>query len=210
VCAAINYVPSIGNFLTMVLLSFLRHRAAAAAVFTSAWVEKLQADSEGENGARPGLFSACIWSLSNVFVIPIANSRALVIFSVRAAVDSDMYVLGAGRWRQIRCCSAFGRLHRGACSGRRPAHGDGRMRRVWRSMVSKRHRAAAGCCRRGRRRPRRAGQKGFLATSCLRIRRLFSIFANHGDGVFLLSRALATTQLAAIGPVIVSPAIRAS
>src|ERR1700744_4794432 len=83
---AINYVPSIGNFLTMVLLSF----CAIVLLPRQFHVSVVENSSEGEVRRGRWLFPLFFVAI-NVCVIPIAIA-GLVIFPF-GAVDSDMYVL---------------------------------------------------------------------------------------------------------------------
>jgi len=106
---AINYSPSIGNFLTMTLLSFCAIMCCPAS-FMSPW-SRIRAMPRSAGHA--GCFR-CIWSAINLFVIPIALA-GLVTFPF-GAVDSDMYVLRC-RSRAIRPCSASPSLSAGC---RRP------------------------------------------------------------------------------------------
>ena len=83
---AINYVPSIGNFLIMVLLSF----CAIMLLPRQFHVSVVENSSDDEVGRARWLFPLYLVAI-NVFVIPIALA-GLVIFPF-GAVDSDMYVL---------------------------------------------------------------------------------------------------------------------
>jgi Na+/proline symporter/signal transduction histidine kinase len=83
---AINYVPSIGNFLTMVLLSF----CAAMLLPRQFHVSVVENASDAEVGRARWLFPLYLVAI-NLFVIPIALA-GLIIFPF-GAVDSDMYVL---------------------------------------------------------------------------------------------------------------------
>jgi len=83
---AINYVPSIGNFLTMVLLSF----CAIMLLPRQFHVSVVENSSDAEVGRARWLFPLYLVAI-NLFVIPIALA-GLVIFPF-GAVDSDMYVL---------------------------------------------------------------------------------------------------------------------
>src|SRR5271154_5691527 len=83
---AINYVPSIGNFLTMVLLSF----CAIVLLPRQFHVSVVENSSDSEVKRARWLFPLYLVAI-NVFVIPIAIA-GLVIFPF-GAVDSDMYVL---------------------------------------------------------------------------------------------------------------------
>src|SRR6202162_1981256 len=83
---AIDYVPSIGNFLTMVLLSF----CAIMLLPRQFHVSVVENSSDAEVGRARWLFPLYLVAI-NVFVIPIALA-GLVTFPF-GAVDSDMYVL---------------------------------------------------------------------------------------------------------------------
>src|SRR6201986_2261783 len=83
---AIDYVPSIGNFLTMVLLSF----CAIMLLPRQFHVSVVENSSDSEVGRARWLFPLYLVAI-NLFVIPIALA-GLVIFPF-GAVDSDMYVL---------------------------------------------------------------------------------------------------------------------
>jgi Na+/proline symporter/signal transduction histidine kinase len=83
---AINYTPSIGNFLTMVLLSF----CATMLLPRQFHVSVVENSSDAEVGRARWLFPLYLVAI-NLFVIPIALA-GLVTFPF-GAVDSDMYVL---------------------------------------------------------------------------------------------------------------------
>src|ERR1700760_871401 len=83
---AINYTPSIGNFLTMVLLSF----CAIILLPRQFHVSVVENSSDSEVGRARWLFPLYLVAI-NLFVIPIALA-GLVTFPF-GAVDSDMYVL---------------------------------------------------------------------------------------------------------------------
>src|ERR1700685_2087151 len=83
---AIDYVPSIGNFLTMVLLSF----CAIMLLPRQFHVSVVENSSDAEVGRARWLFPLYLVAI-NLFVIPIAIA-GLVVFPF-GAVDSDMYVL---------------------------------------------------------------------------------------------------------------------
>ena len=83
---AINYTPSIGNFLTMVLLSF----CAIMLLPRQFHVSVVENSSDAEVGRARWLFPLYLVAI-NLFVIPIALA-GLMIFPF-GAVDSDMYVL---------------------------------------------------------------------------------------------------------------------
>jgi Na+/proline symporter len=83
---AINYVPSIGNFLIMALLSFF----AIMLLPRQFHVSVVENSSDEEVGRARWLFPLYLVAI-NLFVIPIALA-GLVIFPF-GAVDSDMYVL---------------------------------------------------------------------------------------------------------------------
>src|SRR3981081_2063028 len=83
---AITYTPSIGNFLTMVLLSF----CAIMLLPRQFHVTVVENSSDAEVGRARWLFPLYLVAI-NLFVIPIALA-GLVTFPF-GAVDSDMYVL---------------------------------------------------------------------------------------------------------------------
>ena len=83
---AIDYTPSIGNFLTMVLLSF----CAIMLLPRQFHVSVVENSSDAEVSRARWLFPLYLVAL-NLFVIPIALA-GLVTFPF-GAVDSDMYVL---------------------------------------------------------------------------------------------------------------------
>ncbi len=83
---AINYTPSIGNFLTMVLLSF----CAIMLLPRQFHVSVVENSSDAEVGRARWLFPLYLVAI-NLFVIPIALAE-LIIFPF-GAIDSDMYVL---------------------------------------------------------------------------------------------------------------------
>src|SRR3977135_2259228 len=83
---AINYTPSIGNFLTMVLLSF----CAIMLLPRQFHVSVVENSSDAEVGRARWLFPLDLVAIT-LFVIPIALA-GLVTFPF-GAVDSDMYVL---------------------------------------------------------------------------------------------------------------------
>jgi Na+/proline symporter/signal transduction histidine kinase len=83
---AINYEPSIGNFLTMTLLSF----CAIMLLPRQFHVSVVENSSDAEVGRARWLFPLYLVAI-NLFVIPIALA-GLVTFPF-GAVDSDMYVL---------------------------------------------------------------------------------------------------------------------
>src|SRR5215475_13041787 len=83
---AIDYVPTIGNFLCMVLLSF----CAVMLLPRQFHVSVVENSSDAEVSRARWLFPFYLVAI-NVFVIPIALA-GLVIFPF-GAVDSDMYVL---------------------------------------------------------------------------------------------------------------------
>jgi Na+/proline symporter/signal transduction histidine kinase len=82
----INYTPSVGNFLTMVLLSF----CAIMLLPRQFHVSVVENSSDSEVGRARWLFPLYLVAI-NLFVIPIALA-GLVTFPF-GAVDSDMYVL---------------------------------------------------------------------------------------------------------------------
>src|SRR5664279_2555448 len=83
---AIDYVPSIGNFLTMVLLSF----CAIMLLPRQFHVSVVENSTDADVGRARWLFPLYLIAI-NLFVIPIALA-GLVTFPF-GAVDSDMYVL---------------------------------------------------------------------------------------------------------------------
>ena len=83
---AINYAPSIGNFLTMTLLSF----CAIMLLPRQFHVSVVENSSDAEVGRARWLFPLYLVAI-NLFVIPIALA-GLITFPF-GAVDSDMYVL---------------------------------------------------------------------------------------------------------------------
>ncbi|MGC1558747.1 MAG: hybrid sensor histidine kinase/response regulator [Bradyrhizobium sp.] len=83
---AIEYTPSIGNFLTMVLLSF----CAIMLLPRQFHVSVVENSSDAEVGRARWLFPLYLVAI-NLFVIPIALA-GLIAFPF-GAVDSDMYVL---------------------------------------------------------------------------------------------------------------------
>src|SRR6202045_4169966 len=83
---AIDYTPSIGNFLTMVLLSF----CAIMLLPRQFHVSVVENSSDAEVGRARWLFPLYLAAI-NLFVIPIALA-GLIIFPF-GAVNSDMYVL---------------------------------------------------------------------------------------------------------------------
>src|SRR5437868_4077455 len=83
---AINYVPSLGNFLTMVLLSF----CAIMLLPRQFHVSVVENSSDAEVGRARWLFPLYLVAI-NLFVIPIALA-GLITFPF-GALDSDMYVL---------------------------------------------------------------------------------------------------------------------
>ena len=151
---AINYVPSIGNFLTMVLLSF----CAIMLLPRQFHVSVVENSSDAEVGRARWLFPLYLVAI-NLFVIPIAH-RGPGDLSVRR-----------GRQRHVRAGAADGgqcaaaqrrRLHRRPVGGDR--HGDGGMRRAVDHGVE-RHRGAAGAAAQPR---QRAPAARISATSCSR------------------------------------------
>src|SRR5882757_6494787 len=83
---AINYTPSLGNFLTMTLLSF----CAIMLLPRQFHVSVVENSNDAEVGRARWLFPLYLVAI-NLFVIPIALA-GLVTFPF-GAVDSDMYVL---------------------------------------------------------------------------------------------------------------------
>src|SRR6201999_1232378 len=95
----IDYVPSIGNFLTMVLLSF----CAIMLLPRQFHVSVVESSTDAEVGRARWLFPLYLIAI-NLFVIPIAIA-GLVTFPF-GAVDSDMYVLalpmkGGAHWLSL-------------------------------------------------------------------------------------------------------------
>ena len=170
---AINYAPSIGNFLTMVLLSF----CAIMLLPRQFHVSVVENSSDAEVGRARWLFPLYLVAI-NLFVIPIALA-GLVTFPF-GAVDSDMYRAGAADGGQ-RAAAQRRRLHRRPVGGDR--HGDRGMRRAVDHGVE-RHRGAAGAAaqRRGARRAEGFRRLPAQGSPLCDLR-------HHGDGLFLLSRA---------------------
>src|SRR5262249_57897152 len=82
----IDYVPSVGNFLTMTLLSF----CAIMLLPRQFHVSVVENSGDAEVGRARWLFPFYLVAI-NLFVIPIAIA-GLITFPF-GAVDSDMYVL---------------------------------------------------------------------------------------------------------------------
>ena len=180
---AINYAPSIGNFLTMTLLSF----CAIMLLPRQFHVSVVENSSPAEVSRARWLFPLYLVAI-NLFVIPIALA-GLVTFPF-GAVDSDMYVL-ALPIEANSPAAQHRRLRRRPVGGDRD--GDRGMRRAFHHGLQ-RHRAAAGAAAQPR--ERATGSKDF-GDFLLRIRR-FAIFAIMVMAYFYY-RALGNTQLAAIG-----------
>ncbi len=180
---AINYTPSIGNFLTMTLLSF----CAIMLLPRQFHVSVVENSSIAEVNRARWLFPLYLVAI-NLFVIPIAIA-GLVTFPF-GAVDSDMYVLAL----PIEGNSPLAQ-HRRLC--RRPVgrdrDGDRGMRGAFHHGLE-RYRAAAGAAAKPARRS--PGQQDF-GDFLLKVRR-FAIFAIMVMAYFYY-RALGNTQLAAIG-----------
>ena len=170
---AIDYVPSIGNFLTMTLLSF----CAIMLLPRQFHVSVVENSSPAEVSRARWLFPLYLVAI-NLFVIPIALA-GLVTFPF-GAVDSDMYVLAlpiegkfpAAQHRRLR---------------RRPVgrdrDGDRGMRRALHHGLQ-RHRPAAGAAAQPRDARRQQGFRRLPAQDPA-----LCDLRHHGDGVFLLSRA---------------------
>ena len=149
---AIDYAPSIGNFLTMMLLSF----CAIMLLPRQFHVSVVENSSDAEVGRARWLFPLYLVAI-NLFVIPIALA-GLVTFPF-GAVDSDMYRAGAADGGQ--CAAAQRRRLR-----RRPVGGDRDGDRGMRRAVDhglERHRGAAGAAAQPR---NRAPARRISATSC--------------------------------------------
>src|SRR5712664_970983 len=165
---AINYTPSIGNFLTMTLLSF----CAIMLLPRQFHVSVVENSTDAEVGRARWLFPLYLVAI-NLFVIPIALA-GLVSFPF-GAVDSDMYVLalpmeGNSPWLSV-----------GVFVGGR--HGDRGMRRTFDHGLERYRRAAGAAARRTVARRPEGFRQLRAQGSPLRD------FCHHGDGVFLLPRA---------------------
>src|SRR5882762_1511354 len=179
---AINYTPSIGNFLTMVLLSF----CAIMLLPRQFHVSVVENSSDAEVGRARWLFPLYLVAI-NLFVIPIALA-GLITFPF-GAVDSDMYVLalpmeGNSPWLSV---GIF-------VGGLSAATAMVIVECVALSIMVSNDIVVPLVLQRGA--PSRAGQKDF-GNFLLRVRR-FAIFAIMVMAYFYY-RALGNTQLAAIG-----------
>src|SRR5471032_3139822 len=179
---AINYTPSIGNFLTMVLLSF----CAIMLLPRQFHVSVVENSSDAEVGRARWLFPLYLVAI-NLFVIPIAIA-GLVTFPF-GAVDSDMYVLAlpmAGDAPLLSVAIFVGGLS--------AATAMVIVECVALSIMVSNDIVVPLVLKRGAQ--TRAGQKDF-GDFVLRVRR-FAIFAIMVMAYFYY-RALGNTQLAAIG-----------
>ena len=151
---AIDYAPSIGNFLTMTLLSF----CAIMLLPRQFHVSVVENSTNAEVSRARWLFPLYLVAI-NLFVIPIAIA-GLVTFPF-GAVDSDMYVLALPIEAEFPAAQRR-RLRRRPVGGDRD--GDRRMRRAFHHGLQ-RHRGAAGAAAQpgDARRPARIS-----ATSCSR------------------------------------------
>src|SRR5450631_959481 len=179
---AIEYVPSIGNFLTMTLLSF----CAIMLLPRQFHVSVVENSSDAEVGRARWLFPLYLVAI-NLFVIPIALA-GLVTFPF-GAVDSDMYVLalpmaGDSPWLSV---GVF-------VGGLSAATAMVIVECVALSIMVSNDIVVPLVLKRGAQ--TRAGQKDF-GDFVLRVRR-FAIFAIMVMAYFYY-RALGNTQLAAIG-----------
>src|ERR1700758_4844875 len=179
---AINYVPSIGNFLTMVLLSF----CAIMLLPRQFHVSVVESSTDAEVGRARWLFPLYLIAI-NLFVIPIAIA-GLIIFPF-GAVDSDMYVLALPMDGNAPLLSVG--VFVGGLSA---ATAMVIVECVALSIMVSNDIVMPLVLQRGR--ESRAGQKDF-GDFLLGIRR-FSIFAIMAMAYFYY-RALGNTQLAAIG-----------
>ena len=180
---AIEYAPSIGNFLTMMLLSF----CAIMLLPRQFHVSVVENSSDAEVGRARWLFPLYLVAI-NLFVIPIALA-GLVTFPF-GAVDSDMYRAGAAD-RGKRHPAQRRRLRRRPVGGNRD--GDRGMRRAVDHGFQRHRRAAGAAAEPAKPAPAQKDFGNFL----LRVRR-FAIFAIMVMAYFYY-RALGNTQLAAIG-----------
>jgi Na+/proline symporter/signal transduction histidine kinase len=179
---AIAYVPSIGNFLTMTLLSF----CAIMLLPRQFHVSVVENSSDAEVGRARWLFPLYLVAI-NLFVIPIALA-GLVTFPF-GAVDSDMYVLalpmaGNSPWLSV---GVF-------VGGLSAATAMVIVECVALSIMVSNDIVVPLVLQRGAQ--TRAGQKDF-GDFVLRVRR-FAIFAIMAMAYFYY-RALGNTQLVAIG-----------
>src|SRR5712675_2401672 len=179
---AINYTPSIGNFLTMTLLSF----CAIMLLPRQFHVSVVENSTDAEVGRARWLFPLYLVSI-NLFVIPIALA-GLVSFPF-GAVDSDMYVLalpieGNSPWLSV---GVF-------VGGLSAATAMVIVECVALSIMVSNDIVVPLVLQRGA--PSRAGQKDF-GNFLLKVRR-FAIFAIMAMA-YCYYRALGNTQLAAIG-----------
>src|ERR1700720_2604595 len=179
---AIEYTPSIGNFLTMTLLSF----CAIMLLPRQFHVSVVENSTDAEVGRARWLFPLYLVAI-NLFVIPIALA-GLVSFPF-GAVDSDMYVLalpmeGNSPWLSV---GVF-------VGGLSAATAMVIVECVALSIMVSNDIVVPLVLQRG---PRsRAGERDF-GDFLLKVRR-FAIFAIMGMAYFYY-RALGNTQLAAIG-----------
>src|SRR5713101_6387669 len=179
---AIEYVPSIGNFLTMTLLSF----CAIMLLPRQFHVSVVENSSDAEVGRARWLFPLYLVAI-NLFVIPIALA-GLVTFPF-GAVDSDMFVLalpmaGDSPWLSV---GVF-------VGGLSAATAMVIVECVALSIMVSNDIVVPLVLQRGAQ--TRAGQKDF-GDFLLRVRR-FAIFAIMAMAYFYY-RALGNTQLVAIG-----------
>ena len=169
---AIDYVPSIGNFITMLVLSF----CAIVLLPRQFHVSVVENSTDAEVGRARWLFPLYLVAI-NLFVIPIALA-GLVTFPF-GAVDSDMFVLALPIEGNAPAVERR-RLCRRPVGGDRDGHGG--MRRAF-DHGFERHRRAAGAAAQPCRARRPEGFQRLPAPGSppcdLR---------HHGDGLFLLSR----------------------
>jgi Na+/proline symporter/CheY-like chemotaxis protein len=179
---AIDYVPSIGNFLTMTLLSF----CAIMLLPRQFHVSVVENSGTAEVGRARWLFPLYLVAI-NLFVIPIAIA-GLVTFPF-GAVDSDMFVLALpmeGNAPLLSVAIFIGGLSAGTAMVI--------VECVALSIMVSNDIVLPMVLQRGR--ETRAGQKDF-GDFLLRVRR-FAIFSIMVMAYFYY-RALGNTQLAAIG-----------
>lgn len=179
---AISYTPSIGNFLTMVLLSF----CAIMLLPRQFHVSVVENSSDDEVGRARWLFPTYLIAI-NLFVIPIALA-GLVTFPF-GAVDSDMYVLALPIEAGANLLSVL--VFVGGLSA---ATAMVIVECVALAIMVSNDIVLPMVLRRG---PRLAGQPTDYGNLLLKVRR-FSIFAIMVMAYFYF-RALGNTQLAAIG-----------